>query len=506
MAGLLLLGGRVITMDPAHPLAEAVALRDGRIVAVGAEAECRQAVPSGARVLNVRGRTVVPGFVDAHIHLAAYAASLRAVDCSPAAVGSIDEIVRRLREQASALPPGAWVRAAGYDETALAEGRHPTRWELDAASADRPIRLLHRSGHAAVLNSAGLALAGITIASEEPPGAVIDRRLSDGEPSGLLLEMNDVIARAVPPLPRAELVAGLCEASARLVRAGVTAVQDMSHTNGGDADGFLHALAAESEFAPRLLPVAEGWDAGRGAHPDGGWRPVKVMVREAAGRPRPDSRELAAVIAACARVGRQVAVHAIEERTVEAVVSAFERAGSAARIETLRHRIEHAAVCPPDLARRIAHLGLTVVSNPGFLWYGGDRYLRRVPPADLPYLYAAGELHDAGVRMAAGSDAPVEPPDPLTAIRAAVDRRTASGMRLPGRGLAPHAALALWTVGAAAAAHSEQAVGRVAPGMGAGLVVLTAEPGADGVAVEMTIVDGTVRWERDGADGGRPSR
>ena len=499
---LLLLNANVITTDPTQPRARAIATRGERIVAVGSEAAAQAAALPGARVIDCRGRTLVPGFVDAHVHLAAYAASLRSVDCSPVRARSIADIIELVGERARSLPPGAWVRAAGYDESALSEGRHPSRWDLDAAAPDHPVRLLHRSGHAGVLNSRALALAGISMTSEEPPGGVIDRRLVDGEPTGLLLEMNDIISRAVPPLPRAELVAGMRAAGERLLAAGVTAVQDMTHTNGPDAAAFLAGLTAESRFAPRLLPVADGWDAaGPGTAGD---RPVKVMVRELGERPIPDTAELAGIIRACATRGRQVAVHAVERRTVAAVVAAFEEAGATGRTPELRHRIEHAGVCPPDLAERIAALGLVAVSNPGFLYHGGERYRRRVAPRDLPHLYAAGALHAAGVRLAAGSDTPVVPSEPLRGIAAAATRRTAAGMLLPGLTLAPHEALAMHTTGAAYAAHAEHELGRIAPGMRADLALLSGDPSAEGTHVEMTIIGGVQTYP--GPAGAAPHR
>lgn len=492
-ADLLIVNATVITNDPARPVARAVAVRAGVIAAVGDEAAVRRSAPAAAPVVDATGLTVVPGFVDAHLHLAAYAAALRAVDCSPAAVRTIDAIVAAVRARARATPPGQWVRATGYDEWALAEGRHPTRWELDAATTAHPVRLVHRSGHAVVLNSRALALAGITIASEEPPGGVIDRRLSDGEPSGLLLEMNDAIGRLAPPLPRAALVAGLAEAGRRLIAAGVTAVQDMSHTNTAATSAFLDALAWESGFTPRLLPVAEGWPGDVTALSTDHRRPVKVMVREAGARPLPDTDQLAGIIRRCAAAGRQVALHAVERRTVEAVVDAFERTGAAARTEALRHRIEHCGVCPPELARRIAAAGLTVVSNPAFLWFGGDRYRRTVPPDDLPDLYAVGTLARAGVAVAAGSDAPVTPPGPLHGIAAAVHRRDALGEALPGETVDVQQAVLLHSLAPARAAWHDQRIGSIRQGWAADLALLSGAPADRSTTVLVTVIDGVVR-------------
>jgi predicted amidohydrolase YtcJ len=490
---LLLTGGHVVTLDAALPSAGAVAVRDGQIIAVGAESTVRTTVSPQAQVIDCRGRVVLPGFIDAHIHLTAYAAALRAVDCSPASTGSIADIQRLLAQRADTIPSGQWVRASGYDETALAEDRHPTRWDLDAAVPDHPVRLLHRTGHALVLNSRALAAAGITTESEEPPGGVIDRRWSDGEPTGLLLDMNESVARVVPPLSRAELVAGMRAVSERLLAAGVTAVQDMSHTNDRDTPAFLAGLAKDSAFGPRMLPPAEGWrgfpDLGNDAS-----RPVKLLVRENGDRPIPDTDEMTHIIEWCAGRGRQLAIHAVARRTVVSVVEAFARVRERARTRALRHRIEHAGVCSTALAERIAALGLVVVSNPGFLDAGGERYLRRVAEEDLPWLYPLGTLHSAGVQLAAGSDAPVAPPTPLRALRAAVSRRSSGGRTIPGIGLPEPAALGLFGGGAAFAVRAEAGIGTITPGKRADLVVMTGNPLAEDTSVAMTIVGGAVRW------------
>ncbi|HUS82350.1 MAG TPA: amidohydrolase family protein, partial [Dehalococcoidia bacterium] len=194
----------VITMDAARPRAGAVAVENGRIVALGSDADVL-ALRNGASLIDCRGGALLPGFIDAHIHLLSYAASLISVDCSPAAVSSIDEVQDALRRKAADTPAGSWLRATGYDETALAERRHPTRWELDAAAPDHPVRLIHRTGRACVLNSLALALAGVGIATEEPPGGHMERDPTSGEPAGLLIEMDALLDAAVPPIDEAEL-------------------------------------------------------------------------------------------------------------------------------------------------------------------------------------------------------------------------------------------------------------------------------------------------------------
>jgi predicted amidohydrolase YtcJ len=480
---LVLANAHVLTMDPHRPRAGMVAVADGRVVALDGP------VPADAHVLDGRGGVLLPGFVDPHVHLLAAAAALRSVDCSPRAVRSITEIQHALAAAARLLAPGAWLRARGYDESALAEGRHPTRWDLDAAVPDRPVRLLHRSGHAVVLNSAALAVAGINTATEEPPGGTIERRLDDGEPTGLLIDMEAAVERVTPPLPFEDLVAGMRAFSASLLQAGVTAVQDMTHRNDAERLALLERVCAAAGFRPRLCPPAT-------APGVPGLGPVKLMLHEAGAI---DAAQRAAVIAAAIaahRAGRQLAVHTVTEAGVELALDAVEAALDREPRPGHRHRIEHAALCPPEMARRAAALGVIVVSNPAFLYDGGDRYLRHIPADNLPHLYAVGALLRAGVAVAAASDAPVTAPSPLTSLRAAMDRRSRTGARIPGvpAGLAD--ALTIVTRAAAFCAFSEQLAGTIAPGMPADLVLLSGlpAPNAPDPAVWWTIRAGEVLY------------
>jgi predicted amidohydrolase YtcJ len=459
----LLTNVRVLTMGPAKPSARSVTVVDGRVVALDGVAA------SGARAVDCGGGVLVPGFVDPHVHLLAAAAALRSVDCSPRAVRSIRDIQQRIGGAADA--GGGWVRATGYDETALAEGRHPTRWDLDAVAPERPVRLLHRGGHAMVLNSMALALAGIHSGSEEPPGGVIDRRVGDGEPTGLLIDMDQAVEPHVPALPVTELIEGMRELSEAFVRGGVTAVQDMTHRNDDDRLALLDRVCDAAAFRPhRLAPAMRPGVMGAG--------PIKLMLAEAGGVTRAQADQLRRAVDDAHAAGRQAAVHAVTAPAVRAALDAFEAALRRHPRGDHRHRIEHASVCPPELAERAARLGVLVVSNPAFLVESGERYLRTVPAGDLPHLYAAGALAAAGVVVAAGSDTPVAAPAPVAAMTAAIDRSSAEGRSLPGRGASVETALALVTRSAAFAAFAEGEHGAIAPGRRADLVLLDALPGA----------------------------
>jgi predicted amidohydrolase YtcJ len=185
-ADLILYNANAITLDERQPRAAMVAIEGSRILKVSGEEDIESCKRAKTRTVDCQGKTVVPGFNDAHCHHSGFVTSLLSVDCRFPAVRSIAEIQERIRRQAKQTPEGAWIRAVGYHEFYLAEKRHLNRWDLDEAAPHHPVKLSHRSGHACVLNSTGLQLVGISRETPEPPGGVIDRDLETGEPNGLL--------------------------------------------------------------------------------------------------------------------------------------------------------------------------------------------------------------------------------------------------------------------------------------------------------------------------------
>ena len=457
--------------------AEAVAVRDGRIVAAGDAREAARALDGDAERIDCAGGVLLPAFIDAHIHLLSYAASLRSVDCTRAR--SIAEIQGALRERAGSTPAGSWVRAFGYEETQLAKRRHPNRHDLDAAAPDHPVRLIHRSGHASVLNSLALRKAHIDIATEEPPGGYMERDTATGEPSGFLLGMEQLIDGTVPPIPYADLSSAVREACDRLLAAGIGCVQDATHTNGRSEwelfarlieDGAMSVDAVVMEGIDHLGELPEHGASGRLRR-----GPVKIMLHETDGGFAPDEDELRRMVAEVHGAGRQAAVHAVGEQAVAAAFRAIEAALQSRPRKDHRHRIEHCGLLPEGLAPRLAERGIAVVSQPGLLYERGERYLQLIPPGQLERLYAYRTLSEARVDIAAGSDAPVTPPEPLASIAAAAGRQTEAG-RFVGAAQAVEIGEALrwWTSGAARAAFLEGERGLVRPGLRADLALLPA--------------------------------
>jgi predicted amidohydrolase YtcJ len=503
---LILTNATVVTLDPDRPRAAAVAVADGLIVATGETREILGLRGPATRVVDCAEAAILPGFHDAHLHLLALASRLVSVDCSPAAVLSFDHLKRTIRERASSVAAGTWVRAWGYDETSLAEGRHPSRHDLDEAAPNHPVRLKHRSGHATVLNSSALRAAGIGAGTPDPAAGVIERDAS-GEPTGLLLEMDEELEASVPPLGRDELEEGVRLADLWLRSHGITTVQDATPTNDHDRWHLLQGLGRL--ISPRLV-VMPGIERLLGFTERGmaqGHREgemllghAKAMLTLTTGAMTPPEDELVRMVRSAMDRGFSVAIHAVEE---EAVAAAARVLGANPPAQGApRHRIEHASECPPDVLALVAQSGATVVTNPGFVHFSGDRYRAEAPPESQPWLYRLGALERAGVRIAFGSDAPVELPDPAADLYGAVTRRSVSGAPLnPGEAVSAATSLGHHTVGGACAAGIDGWLGWLRTGMAADLVVLDRDPTACepeallGLRTLVTVVGGRVVWE-----------
>ena len=502
----LLISGNVLTLDAAQPYADAILIRRGRIAWVGERRELSTAVFASADVIDCAGQTVIPGFIDAHCHLLAYAVSLTAVDCSPNAVSSIDDILRKIGRAVGATARGGWIRAVGYSDFDLREKRHPTRWDLDRVAPLHPVRLNHRSGHAVVLNSAALERMNITNATEEPSGGTISRDLASGEPDGLLLEMDEWLDERIPSIGEARLAKAVSQASKEFLARGVTSVADATASNSVERWELLQRLARGGMFAPNLIVMpGEGrladfeqaglnFGNGRGSCK---LRHAKIMLTRSGGGLYPGHAELKSIIESAHARGFPVAIHAVESEAVRAAAEAL----AASRAHGLRDRIEHASECPPDTLDALALAKPVVVSQPRFIRDSGDRYLSEFG-SRARWLYRYKSLMEHGVALAASSDAPVSAPDPMKAMQAAVTRQTCSGAVLAAdERLTATQALEMYTKNAAYAVCDEKASGTIAIGKRADIAILSADPttvahdSISEIRTNMTIVGGRVVWE-----------
>lgn len=362
-------------------------------------------------VIEGRGGALLPGLHDRHLHLRSMAARLRSVSCGPPEVTGPGTLAAALTEAASTRPAGRWIRGVGYDERIV--GR-VDRARLDLLVPHHPVRLQHRTGHLWVVNTPGLRR--------------LEGRFPEAQADGHLHDHDDAFRGLDPHDPDVETTA-LATVGERLNALGITGATDATADNDDGAASWFAARRADGTLALDLRLLG-------GASLAGG--PRKVILAE---HDLPALDDLTAAISAAHAVDRPVAVHAASRATVVLALAALDAAGAHPG-----DRIEHASVAPPELVAWTARLGATVVTQPGFVVAHGDRYLDEVDGDDQPWLYRGRGFLDAGVRLAAGSDAPFGPEDPWAAMQAAVDRRTEHGEVLgPQEGLTPEEALALFT-------------------------------------------------------------
>jgi predicted amidohydrolase YtcJ len=529
---LIVEGAEFVTMAPGGG-AMSMLVRDGRIAAIGPAGAVRAAAEPGAAVLRLDGATVIPGLIDAHCHVMNVGYLAAGADCSQPAAPDIPAIQARLRATADATPAGSWVMGSGYVEYKLAERRHPTRADLDAAVPDRPAVIYHTSLHVCVLNSAALRESGFTDGQPDPPDGAFGRD-DQGRLTGVLFEgpMFAVLGHRL----RADLAHMDAAARARVVRRagqrlaalGITAACDAdlrcqtfaAYAEADDAGGLsqrIYGLTVHDEVDELVASGLRGRRSGRLAAQavkiwaDGGMSSRTAAIHGTYPVPPFGSgilyfepRELTAMVRDFAARGFQVCVHAQGDRAIEITLDAYAQTLAGTEGNPRRHRIEHGGAMYPALTARAAELGIPVVSQPGFLSGLGDGFAEAFP-GQADQLYAFGSWRRAGITVAGSSDAPVITPDPLTGIRDAIVRRTAGGRVLgPAERLTARDALALYTAGGAFAMHRETEIGSLEKGKLADFTVLDRNPLSvdpeqiTGIAVLATVVDGTPTYQAGG--------
>ena len=510
---LALVNASVLTMQRDQPRAEAVAIAGDRVAAVGTNAEIRSLLPPRTQVVDCQGLTLLPGLNDAHCHLLGLARRLQDLDCGPHRAPSISVLQALVCERTAAQTDGSWVRGYGYDDLRLAERRHPNRWDLDAASPRNPVWLEHRSGHAATLNSLAIDLAGIHRETPDPPGGIIERDTTTGEPTGILFEMRLFLRQRLGNIRNPQdFEAGMMAAGQLLNCYGITSVQDAGADNGLERWRTLQRVQSDGSVSCRITMFA-GVDRldevtaallhyGHGSQ----WLRVghsKIVLTLTSGTLHPSASELAILVEESHRRGFPVALHCIEEEAIEAAADVL----TDCRHSSLTDRIEHCAEGTPPLVHAVKSSQAAVVTNPGFLYLNGDSYRANVQLRLLPYLYPSGALHRAGITVAFGSDAPVSDPNPWYGIYGAVTRCDSNGNPLPMKDsvdqtVSVEDALQMYTAAAASVEGTSREKGSIAPGNLADMVLLDDDP----LSVEprallqlqslMTIVGGNIVWSK----------
>ncbi len=494
----------VLTMDAAQPEATAVLVRGAQVVAAGAAANLRALAAPGVRIVSLAGATLLPGFNEAHNHMIEFGLSLAQVDCRAPGCGSIAEMQRRVSVRAEETPAGSWVLGRGYDDQSLVERRHPTRADLDAAAPAHPVAIVNASGHLLVANSRALALAGITRGTAAPEGGGIVHD-ANGEPTGLLLETAQRLVTALPPPPTEDdLYAALGRCARAYMAAGITSSADARVGTPAAMRAFQRAADGTNPLRTSLMvhsPLLSHLEA-VGVRTGFGsdrlrWGPFKIFIdgsligrTAAVSRPflhDPQSDNLGLtmmgddvfrdLVLRAHAAGWQIAVHAIGDRAIELVLDAYAAALAAHPRADHRHRIEHCGILRPDLIRRIAKMGVVVVTQPVFITEYGDSFIRHLGEERAALTYPFRSLLDAGIPMVFSSDCPVSAFEPLKSVQVSVTERTGSGAPYaPQQALTVEEALYAYTAMGAYATFEERIKGRIAPGMLADFVALAQDP------------------------------
>lgn len=492
--------------NPERAPADAMVVFGERVVAVGTRQELTGVYPVDDTV--ALDGVVLPGFNDAHIHPTMTAENLLHVDCSPEAVPDARELARRLRTEAE-RPDVSWVLGSRYDQTKSSDGHIVDRWFLDEVTGQKPALLIHVAAHWGVLNSAGLAAAGISAESEDPPGGRFGRD-SDGDLTGVVYEqaLFDIAYPSLARGGRALIESSSDEARLRGLRraldlfhaAGLTSVcdalcgpDDLRLLSEARARGDLTMRTSVLMAYPHLTALRDaavtsgiGDDrlriAGLKAFVDGAcaggncWVEEPFVGTEDHGMAVIEPDALNDLVRDSRSAGIALATHANGDRAIRMVLDAHEMSRDIGP-SRLRHRIEHGTLVDGEIIERIKSLGLTVVPFGSYARYHADKLIGLYGHKRLNRMFAHRWLLDAGITVAGSSDYPCGPLEPLAALASCVSRQALDGTSVgPDQRITMAEAIALYTTGAAFATGEEDIKGTLEPGMLADFVELSADP------------------------------
>ena len=498
---LIVTNARIYTVDQNRPVVDAMAIRGGRIVATGPSRLITAMKGSATQVVDLGGKTVIPGMIDAHVHMMGLGQALATVDLR--GTTSYDEVIARVAERARTTPPGRWITGVAWDQNDWPDTRFPTHEKLSAAVPNHPVFLQRVDGHAALLNAAAIKAAGLTPATKDPFGGHIERTAT-GVPTGVLVDGAMAIAeKVIPPPTHDELRAAAIAAAQEMNRWGLTSVEDAGV--GKESIDVFEELAKEGKLSVRNYVMIAGDSAnlahyfGRGPQSalyDGHlWiKSIKMVADGALGsrgasllEPYSDDAKTTGLTlvpagavrrvgAEALRRGFQLNVHAIGDRANRVVLDEFEAALKDAPSPDHRFRIEHAQIIHPEDIPRFAQLG--VIPSMQASHQTSDMYWagNRLGPQRLLGAYAWRSLLNSGVIIPNGSDLPVEKTNPLLSFHAAISRQDdnnwPAGGWYPEQRMTRDEALKSMTMWAAWAAFMEKEVGSLEAGKYADFVVL----------------------------------
>ncbi|MEM2708021.1 MAG: amidohydrolase [Candidatus Methanomethylicia archaeon] len=516
------MNGNVITMSNFTQKAEAIAIIGNRIAFVGSNSKCREFIGSNTRVIDCKGMTILPGFIDVHNHLVSYGLKLDWIDLRN--TFSINDLKKLVRKRIEEIGSGKWVFGYGWDQEKFSEKRYPLRYDLDEVSPENPVVLVRICSHICVVNTLALNIAGIDSNTISPKNGYIDRD-SKGEPTGILMEeaMNLVMSK-IPKPNINDLVTAIEKACFEAIRNGLTTIHVVSAQP--DEIRAFQKLRREGKLHVRIILYVDqsmlkclrelGIEYGFGdlflkingvkLFMDGSFGARTAALME----PYSDNPAVTGILCNVDDVKEnvklihesnlQVALHAIGDRAVIEAIKIFKELNN---VDLRRHRIEHASLLLPEVFSEVLRLGIVLTVQPSFtisdFWI-----VNRLGDERAKYVYPISSLISSGIKIAGGSDCPVENMSPLYQIYSAVTRGKYEGVKLykytESECVTVLDAIKLFTMNAAYAGFEEKIKGSIEPGKLADVIVLSENPLTTSperikdIKVCMTIIDGDIKY------------
>lgn len=538
-ADMVILNANIITMDPRRPHADAVAIKNGRIIGIGRDSEIKEYCGMKTKKIDLKGKTLLPGFIESHNHMIMYAANVLGVDCRISATPSIEDILVKIKEKTESLPEGTWIEGWGYDDTMLKEMRHPTRYDLDKVAPNHPVIVTHVSGHLCAVNSYALKMAGINKETKDPEGGRIYRD-SNLEPTGVLAELPalSMVMTLIPPKTVDELIGGLKIANKVYHEAGVTTIHDAGVGIQGENELIAYLKAVENkdicirinamiyyELLEKL--ASEGGIENLGFCTKCGDEWFKIgavkIVQDGSiqgltgalfdpylvdpsekGTLIYSQEKLTELILKFHKQGFQIAVHGNGDRAIDSIIKAYESALYVLPREDHRHRIEHCQMVHDDQLAKMAELGINASFFPIHVNYWGDRHRDIfIGPKRASRIDPLKSAVKQGIIIGLHTDCPITPISPLNCLYSAVARETLNGDILgKEERLTVTEALRALTIDAAVLGFEEHVKGSVELGKYADFVALSENPyeisptELKDLKVDLTIIDGKIVYKR----------
>ncbi|WP_035269994.1 amidohydrolase [Desulfitibacter alkalitolerans] len=537
---LVFINGNIITLDSMKPTAEAIAVKKGRIVKIGSNSHITSLIQTATNVIDLKGKTLIPGFIESHTHLIMYGDTLSQINCRTPPNKSISNILEKIKEETAKKPPGEWIKGWGYDDTLLEEKRHPNRWDLDMVSPNHPVYITHVSGHLAVVNSYALRLARIDKSTSDPVGGIIYRTEGSQEPNGILAEppAMDKVTKLMPKATVQSLKKAISIANDKYLSVGVTSIHEAGVGLFFGRNELTAYIEASMESILKLhaylmiyyslfeemidnvsgnLGISTGSEFGKikigsiKTLQDGSIQGITAALQQPyycdpnyMGGLILSQDKLEQIVEAAYSKGFQLSVHGNGDACIESILQAYEKVLGENKKSNHRFRIEHCQTVTNKQLDRIKKMGITISFFPVHTYYWGDRHKNIfLGPERAERIDPLKSALDRGILFGMHNDCPITEINPLMSIYSAVNRLTKDGHVLgEHERISVEQALKAMTINSAYLAFEENLKGTLTPGKLADMVVLDQNPltvhpeKLNRIQVEMTVVEGEIVFRR----------